>query len=99
MSERSSRQLLLFGRRGERSGDRERTDLEGELARVEAGAGGGPVAGAELEVALARPVGEDAEEVAQVGLGVERVQARRGDEREEMGGALRMVVAADEEPG
>jgi hypothetical protein len=55
--------------------------------------------GGELEVAVAGPVAEDAEQVAQVRLGVEPVQLARGDEREEVGGGLGVVVAADEEPG
>jgi len=44
-------------------------------------------------------VREHAEEVMQVGLGVEPVQLAGGDEREDVPGALGVVVAADEEPG
>jgi len=40
-------------------------------------------------------VAEDAEEVAQVRLGVESMQARRGNEREEVPGALAVRVAAE----
>ena len=94
-----ARQLLLFGRRGERRGNGERSELGGELSRVEASASGGPVARAELEVSAFGPVAEDAEEIAQVGLRVETVKAGRSDQREEMAGAHGVVVAADKEPG
>jgi hypothetical protein len=43
-------------------------------------------------------VGQDAEEVAQIALGVESVQAARGDERDEGAGGLGAVVVADERP-
>lgn len=91
---RSARSRLL--RRGRRDG--ERTQLSLELGGVEAGPGCQPVAGAQLEEALARPVGQDAEEVAEVGLGIEVVKAGRGDQRHQVAGGLRVVVAADEEP-
>jgi hypothetical protein len=41
---------------------------------------------------------EDAEEIAQVGLGVEAVELARSEQREEVGGGLGVVIAADEEP-
>jgi hypothetical protein len=44
-------------------------------------------------------VGQDAEQVAEVGLGIETMEARGGDQREEVAGGLAVVVAADEEPG
>lgn len=66
--------LLSRGRR-ERRRDVEETDLDGQLGGVEAGAGPGPVLGGELEVALPGPVGQDAEKVAQVGLGSWRAAA------------------------
>jgi hypothetical protein len=44
-------------------------------------------------------MGQDTVQVAQIHLGVEPVQAARSDEREVVGGALPVVVAADEEPG
>ena len=74
---RSARSRLL--RRGRRDG--ERAQLALELAGVEASPGREPVARTQLEEALARPVGQDAEQVAQTGLGVEAVQASRGDQR------------------
>src|SRR5258708_17309744 len=97
-SARSARQLLLFGGRGERR-DGEPAYLASELASIESGACGGPVARAQLEVPIARPVREHTEEVAQVGLGIEAVKAGRGDEREEVRCALGVVVTADKEPG
>ena len=67
-------------------------------SRVEARAGRGPVLGGELQVAIPGPVGEHPEDIAQVALGVEPVQARRGDEREQVPGAGGMLVAAYEQP-
>jgi hypothetical protein len=55
--------------------------------------------GASFEVAVLGPVGQDAEDVAKVLLGVEPVQASRGDQRQEIAGAGGVIVAADEEPG
>src|SRR5271154_819525 len=90
---RSIRRELLFRRRyGEGA------DLGGELNGTETRASASPVLGRQLEIPFAGPVGQDAEEVAQVRLGVEAVQACRGDEREEVPGALAMRVAADKEP-
>ena len=95
---RSARRWLLFGRRR----DRQIPEGQLELAWVEAGAGGGPVARRELGGSgVLGPVDEHAEEaVAQVGLGVEPVEAAGGDEGEEVGGGLLSVVVAanDEEP-
>ena len=91
---RSARSRLL--RRGRR--DDERTELSLEFGGVEAGPRCQPVAWAQLEEALARPVGQDAELVAEVRLGVEVVEASRGDQRHQVAGGLRVVVAADEEP-
>src|SRR5579862_7808434 len=93
------RRRLLFGRGVEDRREGERAKLEREFARVEAGASGGPVFRGELEVTVLGPMGENAEQVAQVRLGVEAVQAAGRDEREQVGGALAVVVAADEEPG
>ena len=94
---RSARNRLL--RRGRRGRDGEWAQLALELGGVEAGAGSGPVARGELEVTVARPVGEYAEQVAQVGLGIEVVQPGRGDEGHQVAGGLAVVVTADEEPG
>ena len=65
---------------GQRRRHGERADLAVELGGIEAGAGLSPEVGSQLEVAVSRPVGEHAEEVADVGLGVEAVQACGGDE-------------------
>src|SRR6202034_1533436 len=69
-----------------------------ELPGIESGAGLGPVPGRQLEVAVLGPVHEHAEQVTEVGLGVERVELAGPDEREEVGRGLGVVVAADEEP-
>ena len=69
---RSTRGRLL--RRG-RAPDNEWAQLALELGGVETGAGREPVARDELEVAIAWPMGQDAEEVAEVGLGVEAMEA------------------------
>jgi hypothetical protein len=44
-------------------------------------------------------VREDAKQVAKVDLGIEAMEARGGDEGQEVAGGLAVVVAADEEPG
>jgi hypothetical protein len=95
---RSARGRLLR-RRGADRRQRELAELGDELGRDEVLSSPGPVARRELEVALAGPVGQDAEEVAQVGLGVELVEACGRDQREQVAGGLGVVVAADEEPG
>src|SRR6188768_226095 len=90
---RSIRRGLLFRRR-----QGEGAHFSGELDGVETSASASPVLRGQLEIPFARPVGEHAEQVAQVRLGVEAVQARRGDEREEVSGALAVRVATNEEP-
>jgi hypothetical protein len=69
---RSARGRLL--RRSRRLRKCEWPQLALELGSVEARASAGPVAGGKFEVALARPVGQDAEEIAQIRLGVEAVK-------------------------
>ena len=44
-------------------------------------------------------MGQDAEEVAEVQLGVESMKAGGGDEGEQVAGGLGVIVAADKEPG
>src|SRR5690606_11278386 len=56
-----------------------------------------PLARAELEEALARPVRQDADQVAEVRLGVEAMEPSGCFEREEMTEALGVRVAAGEE--
>jgi len=94
---RSARDRLL-GRRNRRLGDGERADLAVELGEIEAHTSCGPIAGTQLEKPVARPVRQDAEEVAQVGLRIEAVEARRGDQREQIACGLGVIVAANEEP-
>jgi hypothetical protein len=43
-------------------------------------------------------VGQDAHDVAEGELGVELVQPRRGDEREQVASGLGVVIGADEQP-
>jgi hypothetical protein len=93
---RSARGRLLG--RGQRRRDREPADLGLEFSGIQASPGGEPVARGELKVATTRPLGQDAEQVAEVGLGVETVEPGGGDEREQVAGGLGVVVAADEEP-
>src|SRR5262249_21991306 len=62
-------------------------------------AGARPILRGELEVPVARPIGHDANDVREVALDVEPVQATRGDEREDVRRGLRVIVGAHEEPG
>ena len=59
----------------------------------------GPVPGGELEVPALGPMREDAEQVAQIDLGIEPMQARRGDEREDVTRCRGVVVASYRHPG
>ena len=94
---RSARQGLL-GRRGRQLRYSDGPQLSLEFGGIETFAGGEPVAGAQLEEALARPVRQDTEDVTEVGLGIEAVQARGGDQGEQVAGGLAVIVAADEQP-
>src|SRR4051812_44531182 len=93
---RSVRRALLF--RGKRRWDRDRAEGELQLIGDEASAGICPVLGGELEVALAGPIGHHADDVSEVGLGIEVVELAAGDEGEEVGRGGGVVVAAKEEP-
>lgn len=44
-------------------------------------------------------MGQHAEQVAEVGLGIEAVETGGGNQSEQVARGLRMVVAADEQPG
>ncbi|MBL8718177.1 MAG: hypothetical protein JNL79_19505 [Myxococcales bacterium] len=57
-----------------------------------------PVLGCELDHADCRPVRQDTQDVAQVGLRIEVVQLRRGDERGDRAGMLAEVVRAEAPP-
>jgi hypothetical protein len=70
----------------------------GELRDVEPHTGGDPVLGGKLEGAVSGPVGQDAEDVPQVGLGIDAVKACRGDEGQQAGGAGRVIVTPNEGP-
>ena len=58
-----------------------------------------PVLGRGLEVAISRPVRNDADDVGEVSLGVELVQLARSDEGEEVRGGLGVAIGAAEHPG
>ena len=81
-----------------RARDNEWAQLALELGGVETGAGREPVARGELEVAIAWPMGQDADEVAEVGVGVEAMEASGGDQRQQVAGRLGVIVAAREQP-
>ena len=100
MSARSARRLLLVRRaRVERlGGDRDRTELSCERVEVEPLAGAVPEQGCELEHAVRGPVGDEADEAAQVLLGFDAVQPGRRNDREERGGAFGVVIASAKEP-
>ena len=89
---------FLFRRGVDRGRNGERAEVGGELDGVEPVAGARPELGRELEEAVTGPMRQDAQQVAQVGLGVEDVEPGGGDEREEVTGGLGVVVGADEHP-
>ena len=91
---RSVRRRLLLGGRWHSEG----AELGVELRVVEASARGGPEFRAELEVAALGPVGQDPQDLAEVELGVEAVEASGGDDGQEVARGGGVVVAADEEP-
>jgi len=95
---RSARRDLLLRRRGLRR-NVDVTEWPSELHGVDARAGLGPVLGGELEGSGGGPVGKEADDVGEIGLGVEAVELARGDEGEDVGGGRGVIVAAAEEPG
>ena len=94
---RSARRRLR-SRRGRRLGNGERTEFVLEFGGIEASASGAPITRTQLEESLTRPVRQHAEQIAEVGLRIEGVQSRRGDQREQIAGGLCVIVAADEQP-
>ena len=84
--------------RGELRRDREGAKLCFELGGVETLPGRSPVFRSELEVPVLGPVRQDAEDVAEVLLGVEVMKLGGGDHGEEVRGGLGVIVGADEEP-
>ena len=69
-----------------------------ELSGDESRAGPTPESRGELEQSCSGPLGQDAEQIPQIGLGVELVEAAGGDERNQNGGSLSVLVGADEKP-
>jgi hypothetical protein len=57
-----------------------------------------PVEGGELQNSAGRPAGQEAEEVAEVGPGLDVVKLAAREQGDECGVGLGGVVAADEEP-
>lgn len=72
----SARGPLLFRGRRRRQAwrDGDVSERPFQLAGVESGAGVGPVLRGELEVSVGGPVGEDPNELGEVGLGVQPFQ-------------------------
>src|SRR6202142_1307387 len=95
---RSARRRLLFGGRRNLRGDGERADLGCKLGSVETEAGGCPVLGRELDVAVLRPMRQHPDHVTEVCLRVESVETGRGDQGEEVAGGDPVVVASNEQP-
>jgi hypothetical protein len=89
---------FLFRRRADRGKDGERAEVGCELDGGEAVVGARPELGCEIEETVTGPVRQDAQQVAQVDVGVEGMEPSGGDEREEVTGGLGVVVGADEQP-
>ncbi len=87
------RQLLFRRRRSDGA------DGRGELIGVEARPCLGPVLGSELEVAIARPNRDQADDGFEVGHGLESVQLARGEKAHQVGGGFGVVIGPKEEPG
>ncbi len=68
----SARRRLLY--RGQRRRHSDVADLDFELGIGDSRAGGGPVLGSELKVAVAGPVGKEMDNLGEIGLGVEAMQ-------------------------
>jgi hypothetical protein len=78
--------------------DGERTDILGEFLAGEPGARRTPVLESKFHIALARPIRHDVYDPSQVKLRIDLVQFARGEEREEIGAGLRVVVRSAEKP-
>src|SRR6478736_3380142 len=57
-----------------------------------------PIGGSELEQAISGPGADHAEQVSEVAVGLDSVQASAGEQRDEHGVDGSAVVAADEQP-
>jgi hypothetical protein len=77
----------------------QRSDFLFKLCGDEGGSGLSPVSGSEFEVTLARPMGENPDQVPEVQLGVEVVHPGRSDEGENVSSGFGVVIAASEKPG
>ena len=97
---RGGRAFLLrrSGRVERLSGDNNGSELGTKGFRVEALPSAAPEERAELDHSLGGPQRHEADEAAQVLLGLDLVKPCRGDDREERGGALGVVVASAEQP-
>ncbi len=89
----NARSRVLFGRR-----NRDPSDLALQLVGHEPSTRARPIARAELEHSIPRPVRDDLNHLAQVQLGVEPVQSATRDQREQVRRRVRVVVAAAEQP-
>ena len=89
---RSVRRALLLRRTGRH---RDVAEGAGQLGRVEAAPSLRPVLGRKLEVAVPGPLGHHVDDVAEVSLGVEAVELAEGDQGEDVGRSLGVVVAAE----
>ncbi len=83
---------------GHRRGNRDRTEGLRERGGVERSVGPAPVLRRKLQDARARPARQDAKEVAQVELGVERVKLRGGNQRKPRAGDTGVRLRAEEKP-
>ena len=80
-------------------GNVEGAEFGGELLGGQELSGVAPVLGGQGQVVLAGPVGQDADDVAEVGFGVQAVESSRGDQGKDAAEALSVRVAAREQGG
>ena len=57
-----------------------------------------PVSESEARLRLAALLGQHAEQLSEIRLGIEAVEARRGDQRHQVASGVGMVIAANEQP-
>src|SRR5512133_2896998 len=84
---------VLQGRR-----DCDRSDLDGNLGGNEPSSSLDPIRRRELQVPSARPVGHHVNQLGDVLFGLDAVQLTAGDEGEEVGSGVSVVVGAEEQP-
>ena len=85
-------------RRDGRLRDRDGGQRPVDLARIEASARSEPVLRCELEVAVVRPVGQNAQDLVEVRERVDGVEAATRDDAEDRRGGLGVSIGAVEEP-